>query len=76
MPQDLKNAKNTSKKVAKSLEKELEKLKELESTPGKLTKEVQGLEKKLVILEVSGWMVAKCDVSDVYVLCCCFSSYV
>ena len=54
MFQDLKNTKNNLKKMAKSLEKEQEKLVELEATPDKLSKEVEQLKKKLVILEVRG----------------------
>lgn len=50
--QDLKNAKNSSKKLIKSLEKEREKLAELEASPDKLEKEIKALEKKLTILEV------------------------
>lgn len=50
----MKNAKNNLKKVGKSLEKEREKLTELEATPGNLTKEMQGLGKKLGILQVRG----------------------
>lgn len=51
--QDLKNANNTFKKTSKALEKEKEKLQELEATPDKLAAEVKALEKKLKILEVS-----------------------
>ena len=52
--QDLKNSKASLKKMAKSLEKEREKLSELEAAPGKHQKEIQEMEKKLKILEVSG----------------------
>ncbi len=48
----MKNAINTFKKTGKALEKEREKLQELEAAPGKLAAEVKALEKKLNILEV------------------------
>lgn len=48
----MKNANANSKKLSKSLEKEREKLAELEAAPERLAKEIQSLEKKLVILEV------------------------
>ena len=51
--QDLKNAMTSMKKIAKSLEKEREKLSELEATPDRLAKEVRDLEKKVKILKVS-----------------------
>ena len=51
--QDLKHSKASLKKMAKSLEKEREKLSELEAAPGKHQKEIQDMEKKLKILEVS-----------------------
>ena len=50
--QDLKNAKSSLKKMTKSLEKEREKLAELEATPDKCRKEISEMEKKLKILEV------------------------
>ena len=50
--QDLKNSKSSLKKLTKSLEKEREKLAELEATPEKCQKEIKDMEKKLKILEV------------------------
>ena len=51
--QDMKNAKSSLKKLTKSLEKEREKLAELEATPERCQKEIAEMEKKLKILEVS-----------------------
>ena len=50
--QDLKNTKLQLKKTNKTLEKEKEKLIELETAPEKHTKEILECEKKLKILEV------------------------
>ena len=41
------------KKTTKSLDKEREKLSDLEAAPGRHQKEIQEMEKKLKILEVS-----------------------
>ena len=48
----MKNAKSSLKKLTKSLEKEREKLSELEATPERCQKEIGDMEKKLKILEV------------------------
>ena len=48
----MKNAKSSLKKLTKSLEKEREKLTELEATPERCRKEIAEMEKKLKILEV------------------------
>ena len=48
----MKNAKSSLKKLTKSLEKEREKLAELEATPERCQKEIAEMEKKLKILEV------------------------
>ena len=50
--QDMKNAKSSLKKLTKNLEKEREKLSELEATPERCQKEIVDMEKKLKILEV------------------------
>lgn len=51
--QDLKNAKSGLKKTSKALEKEREKLAELEAAPDHHKKEIADAEKKIKILEVS-----------------------
>ena len=48
----MKNSKNSLKKLTKSLEKEREKLAELEATPERCQQEIKEMEKKLKILEV------------------------
>ena len=50
--QDIKNARVSQKKIAKNLEKEKNKLKELEAAPDKHRSEIKKMETKLLTLEV------------------------
>ena len=72
--QDMKNAKSSLKKLAKSLEKEREKLTELEATPDRCQKEIADMEKKLKILEVC--KMSQCEREAYTCVCVCLFAVV
>ena len=65
----MKNAKSSLKKLTKSLEKEREKLTELEATPERCQKEIAEMEKKLKILEVC--KMSQCERAVYTCVCVC-----